>query len=82
MQSGAGPIVLLNVVPETADKKGRAEHEERVGNDGAGDRAFHQRVLPGMERRSGDHQLGQVSQGRIEQTPTASPVFSATDSVA
>jgi hypothetical protein len=39
-------IVRDDVVLETAEKKGCAEHEKRVGHNGAGYGTLHQRIFP------------------------------------
>ena len=78
----AGSVVFLNVVPKPAQQKRRAQHKERVGDDSACDRRLHQRVLSGMQRGHCYDQLRQISQRRMSNPPTASPVFSATASVA
>src|SRR5215472_5091488 len=33
VQPAAGPVVLLHMVPETTEKKGRAQHEKRIGHN-------------------------------------------------
>ena len=67
LHAGAGPVVFLNVVLESAEQKRRAQHEQRVGDDRAGDGRLHQHVLPGAQSRQRDDQLGQVSQRGVEQ---------------
>jgi hypothetical protein len=67
VQTGGSAIVLLEMVLEASEKKGCAEHEKRVGHNGAGNRTFHQRILPRAKRRRCNDQLGQVSKRSIEQ---------------
>jgi hypothetical protein len=55
------------MVLEASKKKGGAEHEKRVGHNGAGYRTFHQRILSRAERRRCNDQFGQVSKRSIEQ---------------
>jgi hypothetical protein len=52
---------------EPAEQKRRAQHEQRVGDDRAGDGGLHKHILPGAQRSERDQQLGQISQGGIEQ---------------
>ena len=61
------PVELLHVVLEAAEQERRAQHEQRVGDDRAGDRRLHQHVLARAQRGQRDDQLGQVSERRIEQ---------------
>src|SRR5262245_20803414 len=51
VQTGGSAIVLLEMVLDASEKKGCAEHEKRVGHNGASYRTFHQRVLPRAESR-------------------------------
>src|SRR6476660_1626376 len=67
VQTGAGAIVLLEMVLEAPEEKGCAEHKKRVGHDGAGYRAFHQRILSRAERSRCNDQFGQVSKRSIWQ---------------
>ena len=67
LQAGADPVVFLHVVLESAEQKRRAQHEQRVGDDRAGDGRLHQHVLPGAQRGQRDDQFGQVSQRGVEQ---------------
>ena len=67
LQAGADPVVFLHVVFEPAEQKRRAEHEQRVGDDRAGDGGLHQRVLPGAQRGERDDQFGQVAERGVEQ---------------
>jgi len=48
LKAGADPIVFLHVELESAEEKRRAQHEQRVGDNGAGDGRFHQYVLAGL----------------------------------
>ena len=67
LHAGADPVVFLHVVLEPAEQKRRAQHEQRVGDDRAGDGRLHQHVLPGAQRGERDDQFGQVSQRGVEQ---------------
>ena len=67
LQPGARAVELLHVVLEAAEQERRAQHEQRVGDDRAGDRRLHQRVLPGAQGGERDDQLGQVAERRVEQ---------------
>jgi hypothetical protein len=52
---------------EPADQQRHSAAEQHVGDDCAGDRGLHEHVLPGMQGRERDAELGQVSQSRVEQ---------------
>ena len=65
--AGADPVVFLHVVLESAEEKRRAQHEQRVGDDRAGDGRLHQHVLPGAQRGQRDDQFGQVAERGVEQ---------------
>ena len=68
LQSGTDPVVFLRVVFDAAEKKRRPQHEQRVGDDRAGDgRLYQHRFLAGAQRRQRDDQFGQVPQCGIEQ---------------
>ena len=67
LQAGADPVVFLHVVLESAEEKRRAQHEQRVGDNRAGDGRLHQHVLPGAQGGERDDQFGQVSQRGVEQ---------------
>ena len=67
LQARAGAVELLEVVLEPAEQKRGAQHEQRVGDDRAGDGGLHQRVLPGAQGGQCDDQLGQISQSGVEQ---------------
>ena len=67
LKVGAGPVVFLHVVPESAEEKRRAQHEQRVEDDRPGDGRLHQHVLPGAQGGDRDDQFGQVSQRGVEQ---------------
>ncbi len=47
----------------------RAQHEQGVGDDRAGNRRLHQHVLPGAQGSDRDDQLGEVAQRGVEQAP-------------
>ena len=67
LQAGADPVVFLHVVLESAEQKRRAQHEQRVGDNRAGNGRLHQHVLPGAQGGERDDQFGQVSQRGVEQ---------------
>jgi len=67
LEPGADAVELLHVVFEAAEEERSAQHEQRIGNDGTGDGGLHQHVLPGVQGRQRDDQLGQVAQRGIEQ---------------
>ena len=67
LSAGAGPVVFLNVMLETAEQKRCAQHEQRIGDDRAGDGCLHQHVLPGAQGGQRDDQFGQVSQRGVKQ---------------
>ena len=45
LQAGADAVVFLHVMLQPAEKKRRPEHEQRVGDDGAGDGRLDQHVF-------------------------------------
>ena len=67
LQSGTYSVVFLRVVFDAAEEKRRPQHEQRVGDDRAGDRRLYQHCLPGTQRRQRDDQFGQVPQRGVEQ---------------
>ena len=67
LHAGADPVVLLDVVLESAEQKRRAQHEQRVGDDRAGDGRLHQHVFAGAQGGERDDQFGQVPQRGVEQ---------------
>ena len=67
LHAGADPVVFLHVMLESAEQKRRAQHEQRVGDNRAGDGRLHQHVLPGAQGGERDDQFGQVSQRGVEQ---------------
>src|SRR5262249_35508171 len=64
----AGAVVILDVVVKAADQERSAEHKERIGDDGAGDRRLDERVLAGMKRGNRDDQLGEIAERGVEQS--------------
>ena len=60
-------LYSCDVVLESAEQKRRAQHEQRVGDNRAGDGRLHQHVLPGAQGGQRDDQFGQVSQRGVEQ---------------
>ena len=60
-------VVFLHVVLEPAEQERRAQHEQRVGDDRAGDGRLHQHVLPGAQGGERDDQFRQVAQRGVEQ---------------
>ena len=67
LKAGAAPVVFLHMVLESAEQKRRAQHEQRVGDNRAGNGRLHQHVLPGAQGGERDDQFGQVSQRGVEQ---------------
>ena len=67
LKAGADPIVFLDVMLESTEQKRRAQHEQRVGDNRAGNGRLHQHVLPGAQGGERDDQFRQVSQRGIEQ---------------
>jgi hypothetical protein len=67
LKAGARPVVFLQVVLHAAEQERRAQHEQRVGDDRAGDRRLHQHVLSGAQGGEGYDQLGQVAERGVEQ---------------
>ena len=67
LQPGVHPVELLHVMLESAEEEGRAQHEQRVGDNGPGDGGLHQHVLPGAHGGERDDQFGQVPQRGVEQ---------------
>ena len=67
LQAGVVAVVFLHMMFEAAEQKRRAQHEQRVGDDRAGDRSFHEHVLTGLQRRQRDDQLGQIAKRGVEQ---------------
>ena len=67
LQPGVHPVELLHVMCESAEEKGRAQHEQRVGDNGPGDGGLHQHVLPDAHGGERDDQFGQVLQRGVEQ---------------
>ena len=67
LEPRADPVVLLHVMLQPAEQERRAQHEQRVGDDRAGERRLDQHVLAGAQRRERDDELGQVAERRVEQ---------------
>ena len=67
LHAGAGAVVFLDMIFESAEEKGRAQHEQRVGDDRAGKGCLDQHVLAGAQGRERNDQLGQIAQRGIEQ---------------
>ena len=67
LHAGADPVVFLHVIFESAEQKRSAQHEQRVGDDRAGDGRLHQHVLPGAQGGERDDQFRQIPQRGIEQ---------------
>ena len=67
LSAGAGPVVFLHVMLETAEQKRCAQHEQRVGDNRTGNGRLHQHVLPGAQGGQRDDQFGQVSQRGVKQ---------------
>ena len=67
LQSRADAIEFLCVKLQPTEKEAGAQHEQRVGDNRAGDGRFHQHVLPGAQSGERDDQLRQVSERGIEQ---------------
>ena len=63
---GAG-VVFLHAVLETAEQERHAEHEQRVGDDGAGDRGLHQVEHARAQRSDGDDQFREVAERGVQQ---------------
>jgi hypothetical protein len=61
-------VELLHPVTQPTEEQARAQHEQRVGDDRAGDRRLDQHVLARAERGHGDHELGQVPQRRVQES--------------
>ena len=55
------------MVLESAEEKGRPQHEQRIGDDRAGDGRLDEHVLTGAQGGDRDDQFGQVSQRGVEQ---------------
>jgi len=68
LQPRAVAVEFLRVVLQPAEQERYAQHEQGIGDDCAGDRGLHQDVLPGAQGGECDQKLGQVAQGRIEQS--------------
>ncbi len=64
---GAG-VVLLDAVLETTQQERHAEHEQRVGDDRAGDRGFHEVEHAGTQRSDGDDQFREVAERGVQQS--------------
>ena len=60
-------VEFLQVVAQPAQKEGCTQHEQRIGDDGPGNRGLDQRVLSGGQCGQGDDQLGQVAKGCVDQ---------------
>ena len=67
LHAGADPVVFLHVMLESAEQERRPQHEQRVGDDRAGDGRLHERVLAGAQGGQRDDQFGQVSQRGVQQ---------------
>ena len=67
LHAGADAVVFLDVILEPAEEKRRAQHEQRVGDDRAGNGRLHQHVLPGAQGGERDDQFRQIPQRGIEQ---------------
>ena len=73
MHAGADAIVFLDVVFEAAEEKGRAQHEQRVGDDRAGKGRLDQHVLSGAQSGERNDQFRQIPQRGIEQATDRIP---------
>jgi hypothetical protein len=67
LEAGAGSVVFLHVMLESAEQERRAQHEQRVGDDRTGYGGLHERVLPGAQCGQRDDQFGQIPQRSVEQ---------------
>ena len=71
LQTGIGPVELLHMVLQSAEQERRAQHEQRIGDDHAGDRCLHQHILPRAQRGQRNDELGQIAEGGVEQAADA-----------
>ena len=81
-KSSADAIVFLRVVFNAAEKKRRPQHEQRVGDDRAGNGRLHEHELPGAQGGERDDHSVRFPSVALSRPPTVSPVLAATDSVA
>ena len=61
-------IESLRFVTEAASKRGEAEDQKYIADDGSGERCFDHIVEPFSEGSDGDDQLGCISEGGIQET--------------
>ncbi len=66
LEAGADAIELLQVMFETAEQEGAAEHEQRVGDDGAGDRGLDQQILPRLQGGQRYDEFGEISERGVQ----------------
>ena len=67
LHAGADAVEFLLVILETAKEQGDAQHEQRVGDDRAGNGRLHQHKLPGPQGGERNHQFRQVAERGVEQ---------------
>ena len=73
LHAGADAVVFLDMIFESAEEKGRAQHEQRVGDDRAGEGRLHQHILPGAQGGERNDQFRQIPQRGIEQATDRIP---------
>ena len=73
LHAGADTVVFLDMILESAEEKGRAQHEQRVGDDRAGHGRLHQHILPGAQGGERNDQLRQIAQRGVEETADRIP---------
>ena len=73
LEPGTDPVELLLVMPEASDQKRTAEHEQRIGDNGTGDRCLHQQVLTSLQGGECDDEFRQIAKRGVEQAADRLP---------
>ncbi len=68
LDAGVARVELLRVVLEAAQQEGRAEGEEAVAHDRAGQRRLHQVEHSRPQGRDADDELGHVAEGGVQES--------------
>ena len=68
LKPGRIAIELLHMIFEATEQKRSSQHEQRIGDDCAGNRSLDQHIFPGAQCRQRNQQFSQIPKRRIEQT--------------
>jgi hypothetical protein len=82
LQAGAGPVVFLHVMLESAEQERCAQHEQHVGDNRPAMDAFTSVYCPARNAASAMTSSVRFPSVALSRPPTVSPVLAATGSVA